>query len=115
MSKKPLTTKALADAAEVSAQTVRRFERRGLIHAVRDVNGWRKFAPSEVERLRELLGWKILEREDQGRPDGARNVRESARAALAKTDPRAGDGRPTPPQGSQPTSRSGNAIGSRNC
>ena len=59
---KPITTKLLADATGLSPKTIRRLERRGVIRAVRDFRGWRQFAPSEVERLRELLGWAVLER-----------------------------------------------------
>jgi DNA-binding transcriptional MerR regulator len=58
---KPLRTCDLARAAGVSLGTVRRLERRGLLRAVRDYRNWRCFAPAEVERLRELLGWKVLE------------------------------------------------------
>jgi hypothetical protein len=58
---KPLRTIDLARAAGVNIETVRRLERRGLLHCVRDYRGWRAFAPSEVARLRELLGWRVLE------------------------------------------------------
>jgi DNA-binding transcriptional MerR regulator len=54
---KPITTKALADAAGLSVATVRRLERRGVLRATRDFRGWRAFSPAEVERLQRLLGW----------------------------------------------------------
>lgn len=57
---KPITTKVLAKATGMSPQTIRRLERRGLIRAVRDYRGWRQFSPSEVDRLRSLLGWDVL-------------------------------------------------------
>ena len=60
---RPLTTKAFAAQVGLSPQTIRRMARRGLVHCVIDFRGWRKFSPSEVERLRQLLGWDVLERE----------------------------------------------------
>lgn len=63
---KPITTKVLAEATGLSPKTIRRLERRGLIRAVRDYRGWRQFAPSEVERLRALLGWNVLDQLDSG-------------------------------------------------
>lgn len=58
---KPITTKQLADAVGVSPQTIRRMARRGLIRFVSDYRGWRRFAPSEVDRVRHLLGWSVLD------------------------------------------------------
>lgn len=55
---KPLTTKEFAEAVGTSVQTVRRLEKSGVINAVRDFRGWRKFSPSEVDRVRRLLGWQ---------------------------------------------------------
>jgi DNA-binding transcriptional MerR regulator len=60
---KPLTTKAFAAEVGLSPQTIRRLARRGLVHCVIDFRGWRKFAPAEVERLRQRLGWSVLEQE----------------------------------------------------
>jgi hypothetical protein len=57
---KPLGTTAFAQAVGLSIPTVRRREKQGLIRAVRDCRGWRKFSPSEVERVRRRLGWEVL-------------------------------------------------------
>ena len=66
---KPLTTSELATAVGVHPATIRRLERRGVVHAVRDFRGWRAFPPSEVQRLRELLGWPATDRgQDVGPP-----------------------------------------------
>jgi DNA-binding transcriptional MerR regulator len=63
---KPLTTKDLADAGGVAPATIRRMARKGLLRFATDFRGWRKFAPSEVARVRQLLGWSIL---DEGARD----------------------------------------------
>ena len=34
--------------------TVRRLEKRGLITSKRDINGWRRYPPETVERLKAL-------------------------------------------------------------
>lgn len=47
----------MAEAVGLNASTIRRLERRGIIRAVRDFRGWRAFSPSEIDRLRVLLGW----------------------------------------------------------
>jgi DNA-binding transcriptional MerR regulator len=39
--------------------TVIRYERRGLIHALRDINGFRRFPALEVDRLKRLLSTRI--------------------------------------------------------
>jgi DNA-binding transcriptional MerR regulator len=75
---KPLTTKQFADAVGVSVQTLRRFESRGLVRAVRDFRGWRKFPRSEVDRVRNLLGWQATDGgnepgEHRRSPDEGRN------------------------------------------
>jgi DNA-binding transcriptional MerR regulator len=57
---KPLPTKQLAVAAGVTAQTIRKLERRGYLRCTRNYCGWRMFAPSEVDTLRRLLGWACL-------------------------------------------------------
>lgn len=44
-----------ANQAGCHRNTVLRYEQRGLIHALRDVNGFRRFPTHEVERLKELL------------------------------------------------------------
>lgn len=58
---KPISTGQLAHAVGRSPDTIRRMEQQGIVRAVRDFRGWRWFAPSEVSRLRALLGWKVLE------------------------------------------------------
>jgi DNA-binding transcriptional MerR regulator len=67
-SPKPLRTIDLARAAGVSIETIRRLERRGLLRCVRDYRGWRAFPPTEVARLRALLGWSVLELLEMERP-----------------------------------------------
>ena len=44
----------VADGAELHVETVRRAEKRGLITSVRDINGWRRFSPEVIKKLREL-------------------------------------------------------------
>lgn len=49
-----LNVAEVARRAEISAYTVRRCEKRGLIASVRDRNGWRWFDNEVVKTLREL-------------------------------------------------------------
>ena len=35
-------------------ETIRRLEKKGVIAAKRDINGWRQYPPETVARLREL-------------------------------------------------------------
>jgi hypothetical protein len=79
---KPLSTSELAHAGGVSIGTVRRLERLGLLRAVRDYRGWRAFSPTEIERLRELMGWKVFE---TAPPDG--DGIEAARDRVASRIP----------------------------
>ena len=44
----------VARGANVSIDTVKRAEKRGLISSQRDVNGWRRYSPDAVEKLKEL-------------------------------------------------------------
>jgi DNA-binding transcriptional MerR regulator len=44
----------VAKLSGVSADTVRRWERKGLLTSERDVNGWRVYGPEAVEKLRRL-------------------------------------------------------------
>ena len=37
-------------------ETIRRLERKGVISSRRDVNGWRRYEPEVVQRLRALYG-----------------------------------------------------------
>ncbi len=64
---------------------MQRRERRGLIHAKRDVNGWRIFTPMDVERLRGLYG----QREQSvghfsSTPAGERGRQPAGRTLLAE-------------------------------
>lgn len=75
---KPLRTIDLARSVGVSLETIRRLERRGLLRCVRDYRGWRAFAPAEVERLRELLGWRVLEAVGTEPPGRGRETRDTS-------------------------------------
>jgi DNA-binding transcriptional MerR regulator len=45
----------VAQSAGVCPETIRRLERRGAIPpATRDVNGWRRYPPEAVQRIRKL-------------------------------------------------------------
>ena len=75
----------LAEEVGLHPETIRRCERRGLIHAKRDVNGWRIFTPMDVERLRRLYG----QREQSvghlsSTPAGERGRRPAERTLLAE-------------------------------
>jgi DNA-binding transcriptional MerR regulator len=59
--KQILTTGELARAGGVSRITIRRMERRGLLHARRDWRGWRVFSLQELQRLRRLLALDATE------------------------------------------------------
>jgi len=48
-----------ADKAGCHRNTVIRYEKRGLIHALRDINGFRRFPVQEVDRLKKLLSIRI--------------------------------------------------------
>ena len=43
-----------AKAAGVHRDTVKRAEKRGLISPQRDVNGWRRYSPDVIDKLRKL-------------------------------------------------------------
>ena len=43
-----------AKAAGVHRDTVKRAEKRGLISSARDVNGWRRYSPDVVDKLKKL-------------------------------------------------------------
>ena len=43
-----------AKAAGVHRDTVKRAEKRGLISSQRDVNGWRRYSPDVVDKLKKL-------------------------------------------------------------
>ncbi|MGH7855930.1 MAG: MerR family transcriptional regulator [Candidatus Binatia bacterium] len=59
MRNRPYTTIELARAAGVSAATVRRLARLGLLRYATTYRGWRRFPEAEVARVRHLLGWDI--------------------------------------------------------
>jgi DNA-binding transcriptional MerR regulator len=44
----------LAEKTELHPETIRRLEKKGIITAKRDLNGWRHFSPEAVTKLREL-------------------------------------------------------------
>ena len=98
MSSTPLTTGEVADQAGVNLQTVRYYERRGLIpEPPRSAGGFRQYGPDAVRRIRfvkraQELGFSLDEIDGllalRGDADGqAAEVRE---IALAKADDIAG-------------------------
>ena len=46
----------VAKKAEISVDTVRRLDRKGLINSKRDANNWRRYPPEVVATLRRLYG-----------------------------------------------------------
>ncbi len=44
----------VAMAAKIHTATVKRAEKRGLISSQRDLNGWRRYSPDVVDKLRKL-------------------------------------------------------------
>ena len=46
----------VAKKAEISVDTVRRLDRKGLINSKRDTNNWRRYPPEVVATLRRLYG-----------------------------------------------------------
>jgi DNA-binding transcriptional MerR regulator len=44
----------LAKKAGCHPETLRRLEKRGLITAKRDVNGWRRYSPAVVDQIKAL-------------------------------------------------------------
>jgi MerR HTH family regulatory protein len=83
---KPLGTSEFAQAVGLSIPTVRRREKQGLIRAVRDFRGWRQFSPTEVERVRRLLGWEVL---GDARPGDHEEIRGESGAPPARQRRRA--------------------------
>ena len=51
---KRLKISELANAVGLHPETLRRLERKGLITSLRDVNGWRRYDPETVEKIRSL-------------------------------------------------------------
>jgi len=44
----------LAKKVDLHPETIRRLERKGIITSRRDLNGWRRYPPETVRKLREL-------------------------------------------------------------
>lgn len=65
-----------AQALGVHENTIRRWEKRGLLHAVRLPSGVRRFRPEDVERVREQMfsGFAELKSDDDVTPVRARSV-----------------------------------------
>jgi excisionase family DNA binding protein len=65
-----------AQALGVHENTVRRWEERGLLHAVRLPSGVRRFRPEDVEKVRAQMfsGFTPLEANDDVTPVRARSV-----------------------------------------
>jgi DNA-binding transcriptional MerR regulator len=53
-----LTVQQVADQVGIHRNTVLNYEKRGLIHSLRDMNGFRRFSPQEVRRLKQLLSMR---------------------------------------------------------
>lgn len=60
----------------VHENTIRRWEQRGLLHAVRLPSGVRRFRPEDIEKVREQMfsGFAPLEPDDDVTPVRARSV-----------------------------------------
>ena len=60
----------------VHENTIRRWEERGLLHAVRLPSGVRRFRPEDVEKVREQMfsGFPPLQADDDVTPVRARSV-----------------------------------------
>lgn len=54
----------VAEKVGIHPETIRRLEKRGLISAARDVNGWRRYPPEAVEKLKKLYATRSAENED---------------------------------------------------
>ena len=93
-----LGPRAVADACGVSTDTLRHYERLGLLRAARTASGYRRFPPDAVDRvrlvqrastvgfsLRELAG--VLERRERGEPP-CRRVRALVGERLAALEAR---------------------------
>ncbi len=65
-----------AQALGVHENTIRRWEQRGLLHAVRLPSGVRRFRPEDVEQMREqmFIGFAPLRADDDVTPVRARSV-----------------------------------------
>jgi excisionase family DNA binding protein len=65
-----------AQALGVHENTIRRWEQRGLLRAVRLPSGIRRFRPEDIERLREQMfsGFAPLSADDDVTPVHARSV-----------------------------------------
>ena len=55
---KRLLISELAKAVGLHPETLRRLERKGLITSRRDLNGWRRYEPEIVEKIRSLYAHK---------------------------------------------------------
>lgn len=47
-------------------ETIRRLERKGVIASRRDVNGWRRYGPDTVQKLRSLYGHEAHSEKQSG-------------------------------------------------
>lgn len=96
-----MTTGQLAQACEVSADTIRYYERQGVISALRDPNGYRSFSVEMVQRVGVIrramaVGFSLAEvagflREREGGRPPCRKVRAAAESRLAEIDRRIDD------------------------
>ena len=55
---KGLLISELAKAVGLHPETLRRLERKGLIASRRDLNGWRRYEPETVEKVRSLYAFR---------------------------------------------------------
>ncbi len=56
----------LARRVGLHPNTIRRLEKAGVVHANRDVNGWRRYDESTVDHLRKLYGAALEDRAREG-------------------------------------------------
>lgn len=57
----PLSTGTLARAVGVAPSTIRRLDNQGLLRCRKDFRGWRRFPPDEVDRVRKLLAFDVVD------------------------------------------------------
>jgi excisionase family DNA binding protein len=76
MAQQLMQVRQAAQALGVHENTIRRWEQRGLLHAVRLPSGVRRFRPEDVEKVREQMfsGFAPLRVDDDVTPVRARSV-----------------------------------------
>ena len=55
-----LTVRDISRLVGIHVETVRSLEKRGIIQAQRDLNGWRRFSPDVVDKLKKLYSGPVM-------------------------------------------------------